>query len=343
VKRLLNTLYVTTDASYISRKRETVEVRVEGETRLRIPIHALDGIVCFGRVSCSPHLLGLCGERGVTISFLDAFGRFRARTVGPVSGNVLLRREQYRRADCEADAAHIARLVVAAKVTNSRAVLMRAAREANDSAAAGDLRGAAEGLARNLARLKHEMPLHTVRGIEGEAARGYFGAFDRLVLAQREDFRFSGRTRRPPTDNINAILSFLYAILAHDASSALEGVGLDPAVGFLHRDRPGRPGLALDLMEEFRAYMADRAVLSLVNRRQVRAAGFRKTETGAVLMDEATRKTVLQAWQSRKRDEIRHPFLGETVPVGLLPHVQAMLLARHLRGDLDEYPPFVWK
>jgi CRISPR-associated protein Cas1 len=341
MKRLLNTLYVTTQGAYLAREGETVLVRVHGETRLRVPVHTLGGIVCFGRVLMSPPLMGLCGMSGVTISFLSENGRFLSRVQGPVSGNVLLRRGQYRGADNRSISATVARSVLVAKISNCRTVLLRALRDnAGDKERLGHVSGA---LARILRGLEKEACLNTLRGLEGEGARAYFSVFDELIVAQKKDFLFSERNRRPPLDNINALLSFIYTLLVHDVVSALEGVGLDPAVGFLHRDRPGRPGLALDIMEEFRPFIADRLVLSLVNRRQVNGRGFRLTETGAVEMNDKTRKTVLVAYQKRKQEEIRHPFLGEKVAIGLLPHCQAMLLARYIRGDLDGYPPFIWK
>ncbi len=343
MKRLLNTLYVTTQGAYLMREGDTVVVRVEKEDKLRVPLHALCGIVCFGRVSASPPLMGACAERDVAISFFDERGRFWARVQGPVSGNVLLRREQYRRAEDPEQTAAIARAVVAAKVANSRTVLLRAARDHPAASGAEDVKAAADGLAHTLRALARDIPLDTARGYEGEAAKIYFGVFDHLIVAQKEKFHFAGRNRRPPLDNMNALLSFLYALLAHDTAAALEGVGLDPAVGYLHRDRPGRPGLALDLMEELRPVLADRVALSLVNRQQVRGKGFCRTETGAINMEDDTRKQVLVAYQERKQEEIQHPFLGEKVAVGLLPHVQGLLMARHLRGDLDGYPPFLWR
>ena len=342
MKQLLNTLYVTTQNAYLARENETVVVRVEHETRLRVPIHTLGGIVCFGLVSCSPPLMQLCGERNVAISFLSERGRFYARVQGPVSGNVLLRREQYRRADDLEASAEIARAVVAAKVANCRTVLLRGVRDHPDANSAA-LTAAADGLARILNALREPMPLDAVRGREGEAARLYFSVWDHLITAQKEDFFFHDRNRRPPLDNVNALLSFLYTLLTHDMAAALEAVGLDPAVGFLHRDRPGRPGLALDMIEELRPGLADRLVLSLVNRQQVKGKGFVKSESGGVVMDDATRKEVLVAYQNRKQEEIQHPFLGEKIAIGLLPHAQALLMARHLRGDLDGYPPFFWK
>jgi len=343
MKRLLNTLYVTTQGAYLSREGETVLVRVDGETKLQVPIHTLGSIVCFGQVSCSPPLMGLCGERNVAVSFLSRNGRFFARVQGPVSGNVLLRRQQYRKADDEDVAAELARGMVLAKIANSRTVLMRAARDRPQETGSEALLEAVQHLARLLRELDSPQPLDSVRGREGEAARRYFAVFDHLIGAQKEDFFFRERSRRPPLDNMNALLSFLYTLVVHDVAAALEGVGLDPAVGYLHTDRPGRPGLALDMVEEFRPFLADRLALSLVNLQQVKGKGFTKTETGAVQMDDETRREVLVAYQKRKQEEIRHPFLGEQVQIGLLSHVQALLLARYLRGDLDGYPPFFWK
>lgn len=343
MKHLLNTLYVTTQGAYLAREGETALVRVDGETKLQIPIHTLGSIVCFGQVSVSPPLMGLCSERGVAVSFLTEHGRFLARIQGPVSGNVLLRREQYRRADNLEMSAQIARAMVTAKIANCRTVLQRAVRDRPESESATKLSQAAEQLAQHLKDLEAEVSLDTVRGKEGDAARRYFSVFDCLLTSQKEDFFFHERNRRPPLDNMNALLSFIYTLLVHDVAAALEGVGLDPAVGYLHRDRPGRPGLALDLMEELRPYLADRLALSLVNRQQVQGKGFRKTESGGVIMSDETRKEVLVAYQKRKQEEIQHPFLGEKIALGLLPHVQALLLARYLRGDLDGYPPFFWR
>lgn len=343
MKRLLNTLYVATQGTYLSRENDNILVRVEQETRLRVPIHTLGGVVCFGQVSVSPPLMDLCASNGVGLAFFSEYGRFLARVQGPVSGNVLLRREQYRRADDPVISADVARAIVIGKTVNSRAVLQRGLRDHGGGESDMRLRSAVNDLSRTGEYLVESATLDEVRGREGEAANAYFSVFNHLITSQKEAFVFSGRNRRPPRDPVNALLSFVYTLLAHDVASALEGVGLDPAVGFLHRDRPGRPGLALDLMEEFRAYVADRLVLSLINRQQVHAAGFRETESGAIVMDDATRKEVLTAYQKRKQEEVLHPFVDERVPVGLLPHVQAMLMARHLRGDLDGYPPFLWK
>lgn len=339
MRRLLNTLYVTLPEAYLSKEGETILVRQEHETRLRVPVLALEGIVCFGQVSMSPALMAFCAERNVGISFLSEHGRFLARIQGPVHGNVLLRREQYRRADTDADSAAIARSVLLAKVANGRTSLLRAAREHSSAT----LEHAVAQLGESLQALDSTPTLDGLRGVEGDAAHNYFSVFDELILQQKDNFFFHERSRRPPLDNVNAVLSFLYVLLAHDVASALETVGLDPAVGFLHRDRPGRAGLALDLMEELRPVLADRLALTLINRRQVTATGFTRSDSGGVTMNDATRKEVLVAWQSRKQEEILHPFLDERIPFGLVPYAQALLLARHLRGDLDAYPSFFWR
>jgi CRISPR-associated protein Cas1 len=341
MKHLLNTLYITTQGSYLAREGETVLVRVEQETKLQLPIHTIGSIICFGQVSCSPFLLGLCAERHVSVSFLSVNGRFMARMEGPVSGNVLLRREQYRRADNLESSAVIARAVVIAKIANCRSVLLRAVRSYPEGEGVSELKTTADYLNTQLQSLNEPLPLDSIRGIEGDAARNYFGVFKYLVIEQKEAFSFNRRSRRPPLDNMNAILSFLYTVLAHDVASALECSGIDPAVGFLHRDRAGRPGLALDIMEEFRPYIVDRLALTLINLKQIQASGFQQTESGAVIMDDVTRKTVLVEYQKRKQEEIKHPYLGEDVAIGLLPHIQAMLLSRYLRGELDNYPTFI--
>lgn len=342
MKKLGNTLYVTTQGAYLAKDGEAITVRVEEATRMRVPIHLLEGVVCFGQVGASPFALGLCGKRGVGVSFLTANGRFLARVQGPVSGNVLLRREQYRAADAADRSTTMAKAIVLAKIANSRTVLQRGIRERPD-ASADSMRSAVGGLSQLLRDVERASSVDVVRGFEGHAASVYFGVFDGLVVHQRESFAFRGRSRRPPLDAINALLSFLYALLRHDIQGALESVGLDPAVGFLHRDRPGRPGLALDLMEEFRAVLCDRLALSLINRRQIAGKHFATSESGGVTLDDDGRKTILTAWQERKREEVLHPFLGEKAPVGLLFHLQAALLARYLRGDLDGYPAYFWK
>jgi CRISP-associated protein Cas1 len=343
MKKHLNTLFVTTQGAYLSKEGETVLVRVEKETRLRVPIHTLGGIVCFGNVLCSPFLMGFCAERDVAVSFLSEHGRFLARVQGPVSGNVLLRREQYRRADDMDMSARIARSVLTGKVANSRTVLRRALRDHPEKVDNTSLEEASAKLGHSLENIQSGLPLDTLRGIEGESAHTYFGVFDHLIVSQKDGFSFRERNRRPPLDRVNCLLSFIYTLLMHDVRSALESVGLDPAVGFLHRDRPGRPGLALDMMEEFRPFLADRLTLSLINLNQVKEKGFTQSESGAVLMDDETRKSVLVAYQNRKQEEIYHPFIEEKVSIGLLFFIQALLLARFLRGDLDGYPPFIWK
>jgi CRISP-associated protein Cas1 len=343
VRPLLNTLYVSTDGAYIHREGETVAVRVSHETKGRFPLHALRGIVCLGRISCSPQLMEACAERGVLIAFLSETGRFWGRVCGPVSGNVLLRRAQYRWADDPERSARLARAMVLSKGANARSVLLRAMRDHPESPGVAELDGASRHVARALRDVSEGTALDSVRGVEGECARAYFGAFDHLIVAQKEAFHFEGRNRRPPLDRVNALLSFLYSVLTADVVGALESVGLDPCVGFLHRDRPGRPSLALDLMEELRPVVADRLVLSLINRQQVREGDFILGETGEVRMTDEARKTVIVAYQKRKQEEIRHPYLEERVPMGLVPHLQAALLARHLRGDLDGYPAFLWR
>lgn len=346
MRRLLNTLYVTLDGAYLRKDGLNVVVELDGVEKLRVPVHLLGGLAAFGRVSLSPALMGSLAEAGVVTAFFSPNGRFLARVEGPVSGNVLLRREQYRRMDDPTACVAIARGMVVAKALNQRAVLQRALRD--HGAGWGPPRqervASAVGRMQDIARrAAHEMDLDRLRGHEGEAAALYFGVFADLLRVDDPALVFRGRSRRPPMDAVNALLSFVYTLLVHDCRGALEGVGLDPAAGFLHRLRSGRPSLALDLMEEFRAHLADRLVLSLLNRRELRAGDFRLMENGAVLLEEESRKAVLTAWQERKKEEIEHPFLKERAPLGLLPHLQASLLARTLRGDLDAYPPMIWK
>jgi CRISPR-associated protein Cas1 len=343
MKPLLNTLFVTTQGAYLAREGLTVAVSVEHETLARIPIHTLHSIVCFGVVSCSPFLLQLASEHNVTVSFCTEHGRFIARMQGPISGNVLLRRAQYRATDDIVLASGIARAVVLAKIANCRTVLLRASRESESQEHEQQFAAAASRLRRIQTQTETSPDLDMIRGMEGDAASTYFSAFDPLIVSDKENFYFRGRSRRPPQDNLNALLSFLYTLLANDTAAALDAVGLDPQVGFLHRERPGRPSLALDLMEELRPVLADRLALTLINRRQVTADGFRTTESGGVTMNDETRKTVLTQWQLRKQEEIIHPFLEERVAFGLVPYLQSLLLARYLRGDLDGYPAFFWR
>lgn len=343
MKKLLNTLYVTSQGSYLSKDGECIVIRFESGEKKRFPVHILDGVVCFGNVLCSPFLLGHCAERGLAVSFLTERGRYLAAVHGPQSGNILLRREQYRRSDDLQVSALIARSIIAGKVINSRTVLKRCIRDYPDRVDQNRVKAAASVLDGCAQRLRANISLDEARGLEGLAANTYFGVFDQLVLSKKDAFSFKGRVRRPPLDNVNCLLSFVYTLLTHDVRSALEASGLDPQAGFLHRDRSGRPGLALDMMEEFRSFMADRLVLSLINRNEVDEKGFEIKESGAVFMNDETRKTVLAAWQKRKSVEVIHPFIKERIPLGLAFHVQARLMNRYLRGDLDGYPPFFWK
>jgi CRISPR-associated protein Cas1 len=343
MKQHLNTLFVFTQGAYLRKDSETVVVRIEKQDRLRIPLINIGSIACFGRIGCSPQLLGCCAQKGIAVSFMTEQGRFLAAVNGYTPGNVLLRREQYRRADDLTSSAEIARACIIGKLANYRTVLRRAVRDYGQSEAAKRLSQAATRIDMTLKTLGQSLTLDQLRGVEGDASSVYFSVFNDLITAQKDDFRFTGRSRRPPLDMVNALLSFLYAMLTNDLRSACEAVGLDAAVGCLHRDRPGRPGLALDLMEELRPVLVDRLVLSLINRQQVKPSGFSADPGGGVRMDEATRKTVVAAYQKRKQEELTHPFLNEKMTLGLVPHIQARLLARHLRGDSDAYPPFVWK
>ncbi|HVJ48738.1 type I-C CRISPR-associated endonuclease Cas1c [Desulfitobacterium sp.] len=342
MRKMLNVLYVTTPDAFLAKEGENLIVKVKNEEVFRTPIHYLEGVVTFGYQGASPALLGLCVERGVFVTFLNEHGKFLARVSGPVKGNVLLRRKQYRDADAPQECVKIASRFIMGKVANCRTVIRR-----YESDHAEKLDNNTEWVRKELAasvvRLSRAGSLGDIRGIEGEMAKNYFSIFDDMILYQKDSFYMHGRSRRPPLDNVNALLSFLYTLLAHEAKSALETVGLDPYVGFLHRDRPGRAGLALDLMEEFRPYLVDRLVLSLINRKQISGDGFIAKESGGVIMKEKERKVVLEAWQRRKREEITHPFLEEKIPLGLLPYAQALLLSRYLRGDLEDYPPFIWK
>lgn len=344
MRRQLNTLYVTTEGAWLRKDGTNIVLEVEREERARLPVHMLESLVCIGRVAVSPQLLGFCSEQGIGICYLTPQGRFLARVEGPVSGNVLLRRAQYRASDDSVRCAAIVRNVLAGKIHNQRAVLARGWRDYGDRL--NDVpafQHALKRLKRIPQRLLLEDSVDVLRGLEGEAAQSYFGVFGQLISVDSPLLRFDGRNRRPPRDAFNALLSFFYTLLTHDCRSALESVGLDPAVGFLHRDRPGRPSLALDLAEEFRPLLGERLALSLINRRQLNEKDFQVFESGAVQLRDDARKAALVAYQERKREQIQHAFLDEKVDIGLLPHVQAQLMARHLRGDLDGYPPFLWK
>lgn len=343
MRKHLNTLYVTSPGSVVSKEGATLVVRLEGERKLGVPVLNLEGLVCFGNVTVTPFALGLCGRSGVAVSFLSRGGRFLGRVTGPRVGNVLLRRTQYRRSDDPEESARLARWTLLAKLANCRTVLMRTLRDYPNSSGARELRTAVAGLAGLLKALDPSLPLDVLRGLEGAAARLYFGVFDLLILQQRETFPFPKRSRRPPRDRANALLSFLYTVLTHDLRSALESNGLDPFVGFLHRDRPGRPSLALDMLEELRPVVADRLALSLINRRELGASHFETSDAGGVSLNDQGRKVVLTAYQKRKDQHLTHPFIGEETTYGMIPHLQALLLSRYLRGDLDAYPAFLWK
>jgi CRISPR-associated protein Cas1 len=341
--QILNTLFVMTPRSWLHLDHDTVKVKLEGETRLQVPLHHLGAVVCVGDVAASTALLHRCADDGRSVVFLDHAGRFKARLEGPVSGNVLLRRAQYRAADEPGRALSLGRDLVAGKVQNARQVLLRGGREAPDPDEAAELQRAAQHLAETVPRLPSAADLDAARGLEGDAARVYYGVFGRLVREDREAFTPDGRSRRPPRDRMNALLSFLYTLLCTDCVGAAEGVGLDPQVGFLHALRPGRPALALDLMEELRPVLADRLALALINRRQLTRGDFEERPGGAVSLTDAGRRTVVTAYQQRKQDEVQHPVVEQRMPLGLMPHVQARLLARHLRGELEAYPPFLYR
>ncbi len=345
-RRHLNTLYVTTEGAYVHKDGENAVVEVEGVERLRVPLHKLGSVAPMGRVTVSSGLMAAALRAGIAITYFSEAGRFLARVEGPVSGNVLLRRDQFRAHESGTLSARLAAAIIAGKAANQRNVLQRALRDHGDKQSAAittEIETAVKLLGDSARRCLKPRELDELRGIEGDAARVYFAVFNHLIRSDEAFFRFSSRSRRPPLDAVNALLSFFYTLLVHDCRAALEGVGLDPAVGFLHRLRPGRPSLALDLMEELRPHLADRLVLTLINRGEVSPSGFRVFDNGAVMLTDEARKRVLVAFQERKREEIEHPFLKEKMPIGLLPHVQAQLLAKALRGDIDAYPPMIWK
>lgn len=342
MKKLGNVLYLTTPEAYLSLDGENVVVKKDDAISMRLPLHNLENIVCFNYPGISPALMGACAERNIGLSFLGPNGRFLARVTGRVKGNLFLRKKQYELSQKEDSSLAIAACLLLGKIANSRKVIERALRDHAMLVDVLVLRSVSDCLKETLKSVQASETIETLRGLEGSAAKQYFGVFGELILQQRQDFRFDERSRRPPRDNMNALLSFLYTLLTYEVASALEAVGLDPYVGFLHTDRPGRPSLALDLMEELRPVFVDRLALSLVNRKQISGKGFTQKESGGIMMDDETRKTVLSAWQARKQEEIIHPYLKERMPFGLIPHIQAMLFARHLRGDLDAYPPFFW-
>ena len=343
MKEILNTLYVTKERAYLHLDHDTIRMEVKEEKALQMPLLHLSNIICFGDVLLSPALIHRCAEDGRTITLLDRNGRFKARVEGPVSGNVLLRQAQHAANSDPQKTLSIARNIVAGKIQNCRQILMRASRETESETDSQHLSTAALVHAHALQRLEHQTQLDAIRGSEGDAARAYFETFGVMVREDRIAFTPNGRTRRPPRDRINALLSFVYTLLRIDCASALEGVGLDPQVGYLHTLRPGRPALALDLMEEFRPVLADRLVLSLINRRQLQRADFIEREGGAIHLTDNARKEVILAYQNRKQDEIQHKIAERKIALGFLPHIQARLLARHLRGDMPEYFPFLYR
>lgn len=343
MKKLLNTLYITSPNRYLSLDGENVVILEKEQPIGRVPLHNLQSIVTFGYTGASPALMGACAQRNIDLVFLSGNGRFLARIVGEVYGNVTLRKEQFRRSDSDEARIRIARNCIMGKVYNARWVLERAARDYAMRLDVEKFKSKSAFLKESLTKIRNCENADTLRGLEGEAASVYFSVFDDMILQQKEYFKFEGRNRRPPTDAVNAMLSFAYILLTSMCANALNTVGLDPYVGFFHTDRPGRKSLALDMVEELRSVMADRFVLTLINRKIVHQDGFLQKENGAVVMDEETRKIFLTHWQSKKQETIKHPFLDEKVEWGMVPYVQAMLLARYLREDLDEYPPFFWK
>lgn len=343
MKRLLNTLYVTSPNRYLALEGENVVVLEEQQEIGRVPLHNLDSIITFGYTGASPALMGTCAQRNIDLTFMSGHGRFLARVTGEVKGNVILRKQQYRVSESKEERLKIAKNFVLGKLYNSRWVLERAVRDYPMRIDCERIKVQSRRIAEAMKTVTQCEDAAALLGVEGEAATLYFSVFNQLILQQQEDFVFQGRNRRPPLDYVNALLSFCYSLLAGMCASALEGVGLDSYVGFYHTDRPGRISLALDLMEELRSVMADRFVLTLINRKMVTKNDFIKKENGAVILTDTGRKTVLSAWQAKKQDSIRHLFLEEKLEWGMVPHAQALLLARYLRGDLEEYPPFFWK
>lgn len=339
----LNTLYVTTERSYLHLDHDTLRMEISGETKFRMPLLHLGAIICFGDVLISPALLHRCADDGRSIVLLDRNGHFKARVEGGTNGNVLLRRAQHETLSNDTQALTIARNCVAGKIQNCRQILMRGAREATDEQDTNRLSAAAQALGQILQHLEDMADDDALRGCEGEAARTYFAAFDALIREDRQAFAMTGRSRRPPLDRLNALLSFAYTLLLSDCVAGIEGVGLDPQIGYLHALRPGRPALALDIIEELRPVIADRLVLSLINRRQIQRGDFVERPGGSISLTDEGRRTFLVAYQQRKQDEVQHRLIGKKMPFGLIPHVQARLLARHLRGDLEAYPPFLYR
>ena len=343
MKKLLNTLYVTSENSYLALDGENVVV-FENKTELgRVPLHNLEEIVSFGYRGTSPALMGACVDRNISLCYLTPQGKFLARISGEIKGNVILRQQQYTSSRDESISLGIAKNCILGKVYNARWVLERAVRDHSMQIDVDQVRAASSFLKNSLELIQNSQSKDQLRGYEGEAASIYFGVFNQLILQQKKDFVFKGRNKRPPLDPVNALLSFVYTLLTNTITSALESVGLDPYVGYLHTDRPGRASLSLDLIEELRAVLADRFVLTLINRKLIAGKNFSQKENGALLMDDEIRRRVLTEWQNKKKEIITHPYLQEKVEWGMVPYVQALLLARYLRGDLDGYPVFLWK
>lgn len=343
MRHLLNTLFVTSEDVYLSLDGENVVANRDKQLLARYPLHTLCGIISFSYAGASPALMGACAARGISLSFCTPRGRFLARVSGENNGNVLLRRTQYRTADDPAQSCRIARSMIFGKLYNARWSIERTRRDHGMRLDADKLSAASQSIRALLPPITNETQLDSLRGHEGTGATAYFGVLDDMILANKDIFFYRGRSRRPPMDEFNAMLSFAYSLLAHDCTAALESVGLDAYVGFLHRDRPGRSSLALDLMEELRACYADRFVLTMINNRIIKPDDFMRRESGGILLTDAGRKTFLKNWQEKKKDVITHPYLEEKLPWGLVPFAQALLLSRYLRGDLDDYPPFLWK
>ncbi len=343
MKKLFNTLYITSPNRYLSLDGENIVILDNNSEVGRLPLHNLEGIVTFGYTGASPALMGACAKRNISLCFLSSSGRFLARVTGELRGNVTLRKEQYRLSDNDFESTKLAKNFIIGKIFNSRWVIERATRDYAIRLDTEKLKQKSQFLQNSIMQVNICENSEQLRGVEGEAASVYFSVFDDLILQQKENFYFKTRNKRPPLDNVNAMLSFAYTLLANNCAAALETVGLDPYVGFLHKDRPGRVSLALDLMEELRSVFADRFVLSLINKRIINSTDFTQKENGAVIMDDDTRKVFLSNWQAKKQEKITHPFLEEKIEWGMVPHAQAMLLARFIRGDLDEYPPFMWK
>ncbi len=343
MRKLLNTLFITSENAFLSLEGETICVEINRQKMGQFPLHTLESILCFSYNGATSAFMGACAKRGITLSFYSPFGKFLCRVVGENHGNVLLRKQQYRISDNQRESCLIARNMILGKVFNCRWSIDRTLRDHSLRVDEEHCRSAIQYLTSAMEKIKIEEKLDSLRGLEGESASIYFGIFDGLILNQKDVFYFHGRNKRPPRDKVNAMLSFGYTLLANDCAGALEGVGLDPYVGFLHRDRPGRKSLAFDLMEELRTVLVDRFVLTLINNRQIRKEHFQEVGSGAVEFTDEGKKKFITAWQEHKREQITHPYLQEKICWGLVPHIQALLLARYLRGDIDGYPPFLWK